>query len=457
MSCGSPGTGVGMALTSKPVWSEGMFVRPQHFQQYDRWIEHSLNRRVVALSPFSWGIREMRIDADALAVGQFRLVYLSAIMPDGTVIVLPEAAPEPPARAIGEAQQNKLVRLAVPVRATDAPDVADAVEADRRYVRHVQTIRDTSNADRPSQQIEVANLGVRILFEDEPEDDLVSLPLARVAAIEAGGAVSLSESFIPPAIIIGGSRNLQTIIAEVRTLLKSRADVLAGRADPARGLADGSSLFELMSLAAINRYATVLDHVATTPSLAPETVYTQLLGLAGELSTFVNETRRPPDLPAYRHDDLESTFVPMLDVLRRLLVVVSEERAVRIPLEAKNYGIWVGPITDRSIFQDRRFVLVVTADIASETIRSQFPIQLKVGPVEQIRDLVNLQLPGITIRSLPVAPREIPFLQDAVYFELDTTSDLWGRLPQSAAFSLHISGEYPGLRLELWAIQKGGR
>ena len=66
---------------------------------------------------------------------------------------------------------------------------------------------------------------------------------------------------------------------------------------------------------------------------------------------------------------------------------------------------------------------------------------MKIGAVEQIRDLVNLQLPGIPLRALPVAPPELPFLHNAVYFELDQSVELWRALARSAAFAMHLSGE----------------
>jgi len=37
------------------------------------------------------------------------------------------------------------------------------------------------------------------------------------------------------------------------------------------------------------------------------------------------------------------------------------------------------------------------------------PAHLKVAPVERIRQLVNLHLPGIKLTPLPVAPRQIAF------------------------------------------------
>ena len=89
-----------------------------------------------------------------------------------------------------------------------------------------------------------------------------------------------------------------------------------------------------------------------------------------------------------------------------------------------------------------------------EALRSRFPTQVKIGPVERIRDLVNLQLPGVALHPLPVAPRQILFHTGASYFELETrNSDLWRQLEQSGGVAMHIAGEFPGLELAFWAIR----
>src|SRR6202008_1453076 len=60
---------------------------------------------------------------------------------------------------------------------------------------------------------------------------------------------------------------------------------------------------------------------------------------------------------------------------------------------------------------------------------------LKTGPVEKTRDLVNLQLPGVPVHPVPVAPRQIPFHAGFVYFELDQSNELWGQLQSSGGIA----------------------
>ncbi|MNE97183.1 hypothetical protein D3C80_1954920 [compost metagenome] len=92
--------------------------------------------------------------------------------------------------------------------------------------------------------------------------------------------------------------------------------------------------------------------------------------------------------------------------------------------------------------------------MAAEDIRRRLPAQIKVGPVERISELVNVALPGIPVRSLPVLPRQLPYRSGTVYFEIDTTSPLWKQLETSGAIALHLAGEFPGLEMEMWALRE---
>ena len=96
---------------------------------------------------------------------------------------------------------------------------------------------------------------------------------------------------------------------------------------------------------------------------------------------------------------------------------------------------------------------MVRAAVAGEALRRLFPAQVKIGAIEQIRELVNAAVPGIAVRPLPVAPRQLPFLPDANYFELDRGSPHWAQMQNSAAFGIHVSSEFPNLQMQLWAVR----
>ena len=72
-----------MLPTSKVLWGEGLFLRPQHFQQQDAYHEWRLTQAVRNLHPYAWGVRSVKIDVDALLAGRLRLTDLQLVQPDG--------------------------------------------------------------------------------------------------------------------------------------------------------------------------------------------------------------------------------------------------------------------------------------------------------------------------------------------------------------------------------------
>ncbi|MNE81590.1 hypothetical protein D3C80_1782530 [compost metagenome] len=98
-------------------------------------------------------------------------------------------------------------------------------------------------------------------------------------------------------------------------------------------------------------------------------------------------------------------------------------------------------------------MLAASANCDSEELRHRLPLNLKVGSVERIRQLVNLHLPGIKIRPLPVAPRQIAFHANKTYFILEPSSEDLAQLKRSAGFAFHVCGDFAELELNFWAIR----
>ncbi len=209
-----------------------------------------------------------------------------------------------------------------------------------------------------------------------------------------------------------------------------------------------------MLLQLIKRLEPYVDHLATVKGLHPLALYGELLQMVGELSTFVTKSKRPATFAGYLHDNLQQTFAPIMIALRECLSMVYEQTAIALNLVEKKYGIRVSEITDRSILTTSMFVLAVRADVKEDVIRMRLPAQLKIGPVERIRQLVNAAMPGIGIKPLPVAPRQIPFRTGYSYFELDRHSEFWSELQQSGGFAMHLGGDFPGIEMEFWAIRQ---
>ncbi|HEY7580228.1 MAG TPA: type VI secretion system baseplate subunit TssK [Acetobacteraceae bacterium] len=439
-----------MSWTNRVVWQEGMFLRTQHFQQQDRWTEQLVRGRVQALRPHPWGLIDYALDRDLLGTGRFALASATGVFEDGTPFALPGETDHPPPLELPDSARNILVYLALPIRQAGAVEVADSA-TEGRYTAKPFEAYDTHSASPQPAELQVGRLRLRFLTETDERTGYLTIPLARVTEVTADRRIVLDDRWIPPALVCSAAPPLAGLIAELSGMLNQRGEALAARMT-APGQAGVAQVADFLLLQSINGWQNVLAHWADAANLHPETLYTALVQMAGEFATFL-ETRRPSSYPAYRHDDLQRSFAPVVADLRRALAAVLEATAMPIPLRDARHGVRVGPISDRAILRASNFVLTVQADVQAEQLRRLFPQQVKIGAVEHIRELVNVALPGIAVRPLPVAPRQLPFYAGATYFELDRASPHWQQMQNSGGFAIHVSGDFPNLRLELWAIR----
>jgi type VI secretion system protein ImpJ len=444
-----------MSLESKVVWSEGMFLNPQHFQQQDRYFEHYVNSRCNALAPYSWGFKEFELDQQLLNLGKISVQRASGIFPDGTPFNFPDNDDPPPVIEIGESIKNTIVYLAVPVRRPGAVDILpqDSKQGLARFYSQEQNVRDVTVEGGDSQKLQIGKLRLRLLLQTNDLSGFAYIPLLRINEVRQEKDVALDERCVPSVLDCKAALNLSAFILELHGLLRHRAEAIAGRlADARRG--GTAEVADYMLLQVINRVEPMVAHMARIDGLHPLQLFDYLVQMIGELATFVAPNRRPPELPVYLHADLEQSFAPLMQILRKYLSMVYEQTAVAMNLAEKKYGVRVAEITDRSLLTTASFVLAVRADVNDEMIRSRFPAQIKIGPVERIRQLVNAAMPGIELKPLPVAPRQIPFRAGYTYFELDQHSQFWKEMSSSGGFAMHVGGDFPGLEMEFWAIRR---
>jgi len=442
-----------MTWNNKVVWSEGMFLRPTHFQQHVRYIENLVERRADSLRSYPWGFKSLKLDEQLLSLGKIGIAAAEGVFADGTPFSIPadDEAPEP--LDIGPDVRNAVVCLALPTRRISSTEVTADAEGDilARYVMREYEAVDTHSMGAPA-ALQVARLNLKLVLEKDGHAELVPMGLARIIECREDKSIILDDSYIPPTLECRASPVLAGFLKEVQGLLHHRAEALAGRISDA-GRGGMSEVADFLLLQAVNRYEPLFAHFTASNLLHPEDFHMQALELAGELATFTHPRKRPPEFPPYRHDNPQVSFKPLMSEIRRSLSMVLEQNAVPIPLEERKYGIRVGVIGDRTLVTGGTFVLAVQAQLPTEELRQRFPTQVKIGPVEKIRQLVNVQLPGIQVRALPVAPRQLPYHAGRVYFELDKANEFWPMLEQSGGIALHTGGDFPGLEMELWAIR----
>ena len=207
-----------MSWTNRVVWQEGMFLRTQHFQQQDRWMEQLVRARVQALRPHPWGLVEYSIDRDLLGTGRFALSAAAGVFEDGTPFALPGETDHPPPLELPETARNVLVYLALPIRQAGAVEVADA-STEGRYHAHPFEAYDTHSASPQPAELQIGRLRLRYLLETDERTGYLCIGLARITEVTADRRVMLDDRWIPPSLVCSAAGPLSGLIAELSGML----------------------------------------------------------------------------------------------------------------------------------------------------------------------------------------------------------------------------------------------
>ncbi|WP_417882998.1 type VI secretion system baseplate subunit TssK [Vibrio rumoiensis] len=443
-----------MFTRNRVIWSEGLFMKPQHFQQQQRYLEYYADERSKAISPYLYGVTELSLNPEYLSFGRIAIERAIGSMPDGSMFSIPQEDLLPDPLDIEDASlANQIIYLAVPLRSDALLEIDWPEEKGTgRYQQRIQEQRDTHSMQGGSTPISVAPLKIQLMLEKEDRTAYASMAIARIREKRPDGSIILDESFIPCHTNAHCHTGLYRVVAEIAGLIRERAKNIAQQiSSPSQGgVADVS---DFMLLQALNRIQPELQHLSELRGLHPERLFERLSAVAGELATFTSESRLPPTIPAYNHDNPAESFWPVVHHLRQSLSIVLEPRAVSIQLHKRQYGLMVAPVQDPQLVQDAEFIIAVKAKMPLDELRRLFVQQTKVSSVEKIRELISLQLPGVPLNALPVAPRQLPYHAGYTYYQLDKTSPAWGSLQHSTGFAFHVAGAFEDLDLQFWAIR----
>jgi len=438
----------------KVIWQEGMLLRPQHFQHNDRYFENQIKAHTLRLKRNAWGFFNLAIDPQYFNMSKIVVTHASGVFPDGTFFDL-AFSKQLLTLDIAPDSGSTSVYLALPLSAGDSVESRDSKQVDvlARYTRYTDEISDSNAGSDSRSDISCGRPDFRLLVGGELTDQaFVKLKLCELTGVTANSGITLNSEFCATFLHLRHGEYLLACLNEIIALLALRGEAIAERIQ-ASGKGGAAEVGDFMMLQLINRTELVLRQMLELDQVHPEELYTVLLGMLGELSTFASDSKRPRLETFYSHADQAGCLRQLMGEARQLLSMVLEQHAVALPLQERQYGILVAPLLDRSLLGSSIFVLAASAHCDSEELRKRLPAHLKVAPVESIRQLVNLHLPGIKVKPLPVAPRQIPFHANKTYFLLELHSQELAQLESSGGFAFHVSGDFDGLDLNFWAIR----
>jgi type VI secretion system protein ImpJ len=446
-----------MIQSSKVLWGEGLFLRPQHLQRQDAYHEWRLAEVSRSLHPYAWGVRSMKVAADALQSGVLRLTEVQVVLPDGDIYNAPAEDELPPPVSLSSVQGDTAsmpIHLAMaPMRRVGtnfgAPD-AQAVHG----VRFVQRNEPAADwfTDAVDAEVAVLRKSARLLVDGESRDHLVHLPLLRLRR-NSTGDFEIDARFMPPSLSIAASPALHAALRRLLDVLQAKVDALHGlHREPSKSViefrsGDVASFWLLHTASAA--FAS-LSHYLHNPKLHPERLYARLLELAGALMTF-SRGHTLADLPRYRHDAPGPAFARLDHIVRELLDTVISTRSFSIALNELKPSFHQGRLDSERINAATALYLGVSGTMPPTELVEAVPLRMKLGAPDDVEKMVLSAMPGVRLAHAPQVPAAVPVRPGHFYFLLEPRGALYERMLQAQSISIYMPSS-AGFQIELIAV-----
>lgn len=446
-------------VTCGPVaWSDGMLIEVQHFQQFERFLCHQIDSKLGVLTNHAWGFSVLRIDVDGLALGRLGLRAAGGLFPDGTPFLMPGNDPLPLAMDTASGKPGDIAVLAVKAARTLGPDMSFSDE--HRISRYRATNTDVvdsgvgqedSGAPRQVRMLTGALLS-RLCWSTEVRSDEVALPLARIASRSPSGALLLDEYHIPPLLDARSHPTLSVLLEELQSIFRTRLSGSSG----IRALSAGGGVADLMEMLlrqALAEYRLRLENLDAFDPLHPSFLFQELIGLLGRLSVLPGvEDEVFVRKYTYSHADLQGSFEPLATALRSALARVIQTPVLPLKFVPRGDGVHVCLLDKQWKLQ--KLIFAVSSSMPTDTLRGLLPQQAKLGSVEFIQKLIDLQLPGAKLTPLAHPPRQVPYYAESVYYEVESQDPFWNQMFAGSALALRIVGNFPDLAFEAWGLRE---
>jgi len=446
---------MGMNGLRKIVWTEGMFLGPQHFQQWDRYQEQVQGLFTRTLNPLAWGLLDLRIDHRSLENGHLRIEYCLALFPDGQLVAY-DAAVDPPlgCELEGRGGDSVDVYLGLPAnRCVEGISGYPQRQLLSGWQAEYLEIADEYDTER-GREVLMARPNLVLLRADQPRDAFAALPVARVRS-QGDGRFSLVREFIPPVASIKASPRLETLLSGMVEIIAARMRMLNDRKNACGGGAgefvqNDPLNFHLLQV--LSGAWGSLKHFQHHPELHPEILYRHLSALAGSLLAFAKGDA--DEIPRYRHEALDQVFPPLAQLLEQLMEMQTRQRSVEMVLERENDCLWrVEGLAPEQLRGASLFLEVDHAADSPDWI-TDFTRQVKVGARSSIEQMVASALPGVRLVHTQRPPARMSLRSGCEYFRLEARGDAWKRIVEEGTIAVFVSHPFAQASLALARIQE---
>ena len=429
-------------------WSEGMFLRPHHFQASDRfWSEVSgLNSRMD--HPYGYGVFDVSVSQDAIGNGILELVGLKARLRDGTLVSNEANHVESidlNVRLPNSSANNKpiTVFLAVPNASEGRANVArDGSDPKARYASILREIDDDSTGGN-RQEIKLKHVNARILFSTEDTSGFDTVPIMRLLAMGSeGGKFRIDPTYFPPSLTTKSWGELDALVRELRNFMGSRIKTMSTLIQD-KGITLSTQvqgdLEKILLMHVLNESYGELSCLAFASGVHPLVAYTSLCSIVGRCSIF-SPTSAIEEVPRYDHDDLASIFRWASDSIRRLINSVKEDECVQRNFVGAGRGMhvalepeWFGPEWEWYFGVNP---INLGLEECIQLLKGR--IDWKLGASDKVEQYMTQSQPGLKLRSVQQLPRGLSNRGKWLFFQIRLDDEPWKQVQLAQTMAMRV-------------------
>lgn len=443
-----------------PNWSEGLFLRPQHFQSADRYWHELIATSSRLDCGFNYGLFALEINVDALNNQVLEVVRCQARTKDGTLVSFGSGSIEridlaeklesdPQFTEMLREKNGILVYLTIPQLKLTRPNVSEHRGTSNgqisRYITINRQFEDESTGDNP-QETAVRELNASIQFESDELSGFERIPLFRLRRSQGAQLVlELDPEYVPPCLVTQAVEFLQRNFMEAAyDTLKSRADLLSRQVNDAGitfSTQTAGAVDRLMKLQSINQGLATLHCHSFASGVHPYLAYTALCQIVGHLSVFGNE-KRLGEMPHYDHENL---FFIFQWVLRRIQQLVEIDDSGMNQVYFKGVGGNRLQVRLQPQWFSRDWQIILGIHCIDFSVDEFLPwldrrVKWKLADPERVDVIYKSNAAGLRLGNLRQTPASLPTGGGWRFFQI-REDDMWGQVEKASAVSLQITPE----------------
>lgn len=453
-------------------WYEGLFLRPQHFQQQDRYFDNRISRLHQWSNVYPWGVVQINFNQDRLKQHAVSIEQLEIVFQDGTHCSTGENAVVSD-RNFKEFWHSQRETLPVYVGIKRLFENSDnlsrdddlrndsnifnarrfTAKSDKRYVRDM-----LDGGDK--EEIQYLTYDLQIFFEDEKKntDDFILIKIAEIT--KPKGDYEYSADYAPPSLFLSSAKTLlekaKNFALEVddysRELTNARNFIFKQSTESGLSLKDYKTLSLLLNIRQfINELDVALEHPMTTP----HSVYLQCRSFIASLSALTTEYNvfgkaredTDPKAVAYDHDKLAPLFTYYFNLVRVIIKDILKEPGRLIPLRYDG-AYFTGELVEK-ISTRKRYVLVVESDMPREVIENIIAPKIKVSSRETMPIMIARSLSGGKVKKVTAPIEGVVQKDNAAYLQIEFNDDVMKSINEANNIAVYFDKAQQKMHVEI--------